>query len=99
MVSSTEGSLTKIGWKRRASAASFSTCFWYSSSVVAPMQCNSARKRGFEQVRRVHRAVGLAGPDQRVHLVDEQDDAAFGRGDFLQHGFQPLLELAAVFRA
>ncbi|MGY3426976.1 hypothetical protein ACVWZW_007480 [Bradyrhizobium sp. F1.13.4] len=43
IVSSTEGSLTKIGWKRRASAASFSTCFWYSSSVVAPMQCSSPR--------------------------------------------------------
>ena len=37
------GSLTNTGWKRRASAASFSTCFLYSSSVVAPMQCNSPR--------------------------------------------------------
>ena len=59
----------------------------------------AARQRGFQQIGRIHRAVGLAGADQRVHLVDEQDDAAFGRGDFLQHGLQPLLELAAVFRA
>ncbi len=59
----------------------------------------AARQRGFQQVGRIHRAVGLAGADQRVHLVDEQDDAALGRGDFLQHGFQPLLEFAAVFRA
>ena len=59
----------------------------------------AARQRGLQQVGRVHRAVGLAGADQRVHLVDEQDDAALGRGDFLQHGLQPLLELAAVFRA
>ena len=59
----------------------------------------AARQRGLQQVGRVHRAVGLAGADQRVHLVDEQDDGAFGRGDFLQHGLQPLLELAAVFRA
>ena len=43
MVSSTVGSLTKTGWKRRASAASFSICLRYSSSVVAPMQCSSPR--------------------------------------------------------
>src|SRR5213075_1797444 len=42
-VSSTVGSDTNTGWKRRASAASFSTCFLYSSSVVAPMQCSSPR--------------------------------------------------------
>ncbi|MGY3123211.1 hypothetical protein ACVWXQ_007148 [Bradyrhizobium sp. S3.14.4] len=98
-MSSTEGSLTKMGWKRRASAASFSTCFRYSSSVVAPMQCSSPRaKRGLEQVGRVHRAVALAGADQRMHLVDEQDEIALARGDFLEHGLQPLLELAAIFR-
>ena len=39
----------------------------------------AARQRRLQQVRRVHRAVGLAGADQRVHLVDEQDDAAAGR--------------------
>ena len=59
----------------------------------------AARQRRLQQVRRVHRAVGLAGADQRVHLVDEQDDAAGGRRDFRQHGLQPLLELAAIFRA
>ncbi len=57
------------------------------------------RQRRFEQVGRIHRAVGLAGADQGMHFVDEQDDAAFGRGHFLQHRLQPLLELAAVFRA
>ena len=51
MVSSTLGSETKIGWKRRASAASFSTCLRYSSSVVAPMQCNSPRaSAGFSRL-------------------------------------------------
>ena len=59
----------------------------------------AARQRGLEQVRRVHRAVGLAGADERVHLVDEQDDAAVRRRHLLQHGLEPLLELAAVFRA
>ena len=43
MVSSTVGSLTKTGWNRRASAASFSICLRYSSSVVAPTQCSSPR--------------------------------------------------------
>ena len=57
------------------------------------------RQRGFQEIGRVHRTVGLAGADQRVHLVDEQYDAAFGRGYFLQHGLEPLLELAAIFRA
>ena len=42
-MSSTVGSETNTGWKRRARAASFSTCLRYSSSVVAPMQCSSPR--------------------------------------------------------
>ena len=33
----------KTGLKRRSNAASFSTCLRYSSSVVAPIQCNSPR--------------------------------------------------------
>ena len=50
IVSSTVGSETNTGWKRRASAASFSTCFLYSSSVVAPMQCSSPRaSAGFKR--------------------------------------------------
>ena len=59
----------------------------------------AARERGLEQVGRIHRAVGLAGADERVHLVDEQDDAAARRRHLLQHGLEPLLELAAIFRA
>ena len=43
MVSSTVGSSTCTGWKRRSSAASFSIYLRYSSSVVAPMQCSSPR--------------------------------------------------------
>ncbi|MNE25780.1 hypothetical protein D3C80_1191200 [compost metagenome] len=50
-VSSTVGSETKTGWKRRARAASFSTCLRYSSSVVAPTQCSSPRARaGFKRL-------------------------------------------------
>ncbi len=59
----------------------------------------AAGEFGLDQVRGVHRAVGAAGADQGVHLVDEQDDLALCRLDLLQHGLQALLELAAVFRA
>mmetsp|Transcript_6675 Transcript_6675/g.18851 ORF Transcript_6675/g.18851 Transcript_6675/m.18851 type:complete len:249 (+) Transcript_6675:1529-2275(+) len=45
MVSSTEGSGTVTGWKRRSRAGSFSMCFRYSSRVVAPMHCSSPRAR------------------------------------------------------
>ena len=57
------------------------------------------RQRRLEQVGCIHRAVRLAGADQRVHLIDEEDEIAVGGGDLLQHGLEPLLELAAVFRA
>ncbi len=36
----------------------------------------AARQRGLQQVGGIHRPVRLAGADQRVHLVDEQDDLA-----------------------
>ena len=41
MVSSTVGSSTRTGWKRRSRAASVSMYLRYSSSVVAPMQWSS----------------------------------------------------------
>src|SRR6478672_8652750 len=43
MVSSTLGSPTKTGWKRRSSAASFSMFLRYSSRVVAPIRRSSPR--------------------------------------------------------
>src|SRR5215213_8672454 len=36
----------------------------------------AAGERRLQEVRGVHRAFALAGPDERVHLVDEQDAAA-----------------------
>ena len=59
----------------------------------------AARQRRLEQIGSVHRTVGLAGADQRVHFVDEQDDAAVGGCDLLQHRLQPLFEFAAIFGA
>ena len=43
MASSTVGSSTKTGWKRRSRAASFSMWRRYSSTVVAPIMCSSPR--------------------------------------------------------
>ena len=43
----------------------------------------------------VDRALGRAGTDERVQLVDEQDDVAAG-ADLLQHLLEALLEVAAV---
>ena len=59
----------------------------------------AARECRLEQIGRIHRAVGFAGADQRVHFIDEENDAAVGRRDFLQHGLQSLFEFAAVFCA
>ena len=59
----------------------------------------AARQGGLQEVRSVHCAIGLAGPDERMHFVNEQDNAAGGRGDLVEHGLEALLELAAIFRA
>ncbi len=52
-----------------------------------------------EQVGGVDGALGGARSDDRVQLVEEQDDRAARLGDLLQDGLQALLELAAVLRA
>ena len=98
-MSSTDGSPTVTGWKRRSRAASFSTYLRYSSSVVAPMQRSSPRARaGFSRLAASLPPFGPAGADDRVQLVDEEDHVA-GVGHFAEHGLQPLLELAAELRA
>ena len=99
MVSSTLGSPTNIGWKRRASAASFSTCLRYSSSVVAPMQCSAPRaSSGF--IRLDASIAPSARPAPISVCISSMNRMIWpSRGlDLLQDGLQPLLELAAVFR-
>jgi hypothetical protein len=59
----------------------------------------AAGERRLEHVGGVDRALGLAGADQGVQLVDEDDDLALGGRDFLEHGLQALLELAAELGA
>ena len=59
----------------------------------------AARQQRFEQVGGVHGAFGRARAHHRVQLVDEQNDFALGFLNFFEHGFEPLFEFAAVFRA
>ena len=100
IVSSTVGSPTVTGWNRRSSAASFSMCLRYSSRVVAPTVCSSPRASiGLSMFEASIDAFRRAGADDGVELVDEEDDLPCGVGDFLEHGLQPLLELAAILGA
>ena len=59
----------------------------------------AAREHRLEQVPGGDGALGRARTDDRVELVDEEDDLPLARGDLLQHGLEALLELAAVLRA
>ena len=59
----------------------------------------AARQRGLQQIAGIHGALGLAGADDGVQLVDEQDDAAALGLNLGEHGLQPLLELAAILGA
>ena len=58
----------------------------------------AAGQRRLEDRGGVDRALGGAGADEVVELVDEQDDVA-ALGDLLHHLLEALLELAAVLRA
>ena len=53
----------------------------------------------FEDVRGIHRPRRLAGADQRVNLVDEEQNLALAGGDLLHDGFQTLFELALILGA
>ena len=59
----------------------------------------TAGEHRLEHVRGVHRALGVAGAEHGVQLVDEQDDLALGVDDLLERRLEPLLELAAVLGA
>ena len=59
----------------------------------------AAREHRLQHVGGVDRALRRARADDRVQLVDEDDQLALGGSDLPEHGLQPLLELAAVLRA
>src|SRR5262249_35814378 len=59
----------------------------------------TARKHRLEHVGGVDGALGRTRPDDRVQLVDEDDELALGAPDLLEDGLEALLELAPVLRA
>ncbi len=58
----------------------------------------AAGQHRLQDRRRVDGTLGRTGTDQRVQLVDEQDDVAAG-ADLLEHLLQPLFEVTAVAAA
>ena len=99
-MSSTVGSSTKTGWKRRASAASFSTYLRYSSSVVAPMQCSSPRaSAGLSRLEASIAPSALPAPTSVCISSMNRMILPSAAVISLQHGLQPLLEFAAKFGA
>src|SRR5215213_10149797 len=77
IVASTVGSPTRIFWKRRSSAASFSMYLIFVERGGAHAVQFAARQRGLEHVARIHGAFGLAGSHHGVQLVNEDDGLAF----------------------
>ena len=56
-------------------------------------------ERRLQDVAGIHGTLGGTRAHDGVELIDEQDDLAFGLLDFLEHGLQAVLELAAVLGA
>ena len=57
----------------------------------------AAGQHRLQEVGRVDGALGCAGADDRVQLVDEEDDLAGRVLDLREDGLEPLLELTPVF--
>ena len=53
----------------------------------------------FDEVGGVHGALGSASTDERMQLIDEQDDIAFLMFEIPQHALETILELAAELGA
>ena len=69
------------------------------------IQCRSTNtmqftsgKHWFEHIAGVHSAIGLAGTDNRMQLINKQNDLSFTLLHFFKNRFQTLLEFATVFR-
>ena len=61
------------------------------------LQFAAAQSR-LDDVRRIHRAFGRTGADDRVQLIDEENDVLRAT-NFVHHRFDAFFELAAIFRA
>ena len=99
-MSATDGSPTKTGWKRRSSAASFSMCLRYSSSVVAPIARSSPRASIGLSMFAASTAPSAA-PAPTIVCSSSMKRTISPSALWIsgQDGLQPLLELAAVLRA
>ena len=53
-------------------------------------------QHGLQQVARIHGTFGLAGTDDGVELIDEQDDLALALLHLVQHALESFLEFAPV---
>ena len=97
MVSSTEGWSTITGWKRRSSAASFSTCWRYSLRVVAPMQWSSPRASiGFKRFPASTAPSAAPAPTTVWSSSMNRMISSCGFLHFFEDRLEPLLEFAAV---
>ena len=109
IVSSTLGSPTKTGWNRRSRAGVFLDVLAIFVERRGADAAQLAAGQGrLEQVGRVAAPFGRAGADDRVQLVDEQDDVAARRCTSLStalsrssnspRNFVPAIERAHVER-
>ena len=99
-MSSTDGSPTNTGWNRRSSAASFSMYLRYSSSVVAPIRRSSPRA-SIGLIMLPASTAPSAPPAPTIVCSSSMNvmTSPSRVGDLLEHGLEPLFELAAVLRA
>ena len=100
-MSSTLGSPTKTCWKRRSRAGSFSMRSRYSSSVVAPIRCSSPRASIGLSMLPASIAESPPAPAPTTVCSSSMKVMIWPSAllDLLEHGLEPLLELAAVLRA
>ena len=99
IVSLMSGSPTNTGWKRRSSAASFSMCLRYSSSVVAPTARSSPRASiGFSKLAASTAPSAAPAPTIVCSSSMKRTIWPSASWTFLQHRLQALLELASVLR-
>ncbi len=59
----------------------------------------AAGEHRLQHVRCIHGSFRRAGSDDCMELVDEKNHLSLGVRHFLEHGFEPLLELAAILCA
>ena len=100
MVSSTLGSSTITGWKRRSERGVFLDVF---AILIQRGRADgaqlAARQLRLEHIGGIDRSFRRARADDGVQLVDEENDLALRIGHLLQERFQPVLEFAAELRA